>query len=362
MRQSRVFLMIATLLILMTLSLPNSTLGANPKSHAGEKLVVATWGGDWRAKRHMFVGEKIEEMTGAKVEYIVGNPRDHLARLVAGRGAEPQFDVIEMEESVPIEAGRAGFLEPLSPERIPNMKSLPDALVQKDSVAFLLLEYGIAYNTEKFKELGLPKPTRWNDLFNPKLAGHVTIPDLNVSVGLYAFVGLALEGGGSERNVEPAWDKLPKLKVLYYYRSSSDLATRFTSGDVWAAAWHNSRTYRLANTGFPVSYANAEVAGKKGMAGFDWLGIVKGTRHKELAEMWINLSLDPKVQYEMGKWGVVGPTNRNAQKLFEADATLSERVSYRPDDVEKFYTMDWEIVVDNVNNWIDTWNRVVTKK
>ncbi len=343
------------------LSLPTFAAGQETKRFDGEKLVVATWGGDWKDARQRLVGAKIEKATGAKVEYVLGNPRDNLAKLIATRGGKPPFDVFEMEEATPPGASKAGFLSVLSPEKIPNIKKIPKELFEKDRVAFALIEYGIAYNTKKFEELGLPKPSRWNDLFHPKLAGHVAIPDLNVSVGPYLLVGLAIEEGGSLTNIKPAWDKLAKLKVSYYYRSSADLATRFTSGDVWVAAWHNSRTYRLADTGFPVSFASVRVGNKTGMAGYNWLGITKGNPHQELAEMFVNLSLDPKVLYEFGKWGITGPSNVDAQPLFAADPVLSKKVLYRLDMLNQVYLLDWDIVDANINSWIDTWNRVVTK-
>lgn len=343
------------------LGLPAFTVGQEAKKFAGEKLVVATWGGDLKDARHRTVGVKIEKATGAKVEYILGNPRDNLAKLIATRGGKPPFDVFEMEEATPPGARKAGFLSVLSPERIPNLKKVPEQLFDKDKVAYILLGYGITYNTKKFKELGLPKPSRWNDLFHPKLAGHVAIPDLNVSVGPYFLVGLAIEEGGGLTNLKPAWDKLAKLKVNCYYRSSADLVTRFTSGDVWAAAWTNTRTYRLADIGFPVDFASVHLANKTGMVGYNWLGIVKGNPHQELAEMFVNVSLDPNVQYEFCKWGTMGPTNVDAQPLFAADPVLSKKVIYRLDMLSQAYLMDWDVVDANINSWIDTWNRVIIK-
>ena len=43
---------------------------------------------------------------------------------------------------------------------------------------------GIAYNTEKFREQGIPTPKSWADLWNPKLAGHIDIPALTTPQGI----------------------------------------------------------------------------------------------------------------------------------------------------------------------------------
>lgn len=335
---------------------------AQEGEHAGQTLRVATWGGDWRDKRQELIGQKVEEMTGAKVEYVLGNPRDNFAKLIAGaaRGEVP-FDVIEMEDSLPPEINEAGFLMPLSEEDIPTLAAIPDELEKNNSVAFLSIQYGIAYNTEKFEELGLPAPTKWSDLARPELAGRVAVPDLSVSMGPFYMVGLARENGGSESDVTPAWEKLENLDVLYYFTSSSDLATRMTAGDVWAAVWTDSRTYRLKNSGFPVDFAPVGVGGTEGMIGYNSIGIVEGTPNEDLAEMYVNLSLDPQIQYEMGKWGVTGPTNPQAEELFAADEQLSGQVVFRDEDFDAMYQMDWDTVVPQINGWMDTWNRTVTQ-
>ncbi len=330
--------------------------------YAGKTLRVATWGGDWREMRDRLIGEEIRKRTGATVQYVLGNPADNYAKLIAGtaRGELP-FDVIEMEDRMPPEMAGGGFLAPLDKNRIPNLRLVPDRLQKNDSVAFLSIQYGIAYNTEKFAELGLPKPTKWSDLANPKLAGRVAIPELSVSMGPYYIVGLARESGGSEADVSKAWDAIKKLDVLYYFTSSADLSTRMTSGEVWAAVWTDSRAFRLKNKGLPIDFARVNVAGSEGMVGYNSIGIIKNTPNRELAEMYVNLALDADVQYAMGKWGVTGPTNSEAAKLFEKDEVLAKQVVWSEKDFGRMYQMDWEVVVPNIKGWLNTWNRVVTR-
>ena len=330
--------------------------------YAGKTLRVATWGGDWREMRDRMIGEVIRKKTGANVQYVLGNPRDNYAKLIAGasRGELP-FDVIEMEDSLPPEINGGGFLAALDAEKIPNLRSVPKSLQNNNSVAFLSIQYGIAYNTAKFKELGLSKPTKWSDLAKPQLAGRVALPELTVSMGPFYVVGLARENGGNESDVSTAWEQIKKLDVLYYFSSSADLSTRITSGDVWAAVWTDSRTYRLKNKGLPVDFARVGVAGTEGMVGYNSIAIVKNTPNKELAEMYVNLALDAEIQYAMGKWGVTGPTNSEAAKLFAKDPVLSEQVVWNEKDFGRMYQMNWDVVVPNIKSWLNTWNRVVNR-
>ena len=57
---------------------------AQDRPFAGVTLRVGTWGGSWREARHELIGQKLEEM-GAKVEYVIGTPRDNFAKLLTAR-------------------------------------------------------------------------------------------------------------------------------------------------------------------------------------------------------------------------------------------------------------------------------------
>src|SRR3990172_2054599 len=277
-------------------------MSAQSPSFKGQTLTVATWGGDWKEMRHKLVGSALEKLTGARVEYVVGNPIDHLAKMIASKGIRAPFDVVEMDEQTAIRAARAGLLEAVDYRQLPNVRDLDAAIRNPNYVPAWFFEHGISYRTDKFAELGLPVPSKWGDLFNPKLAGRVGIPTLGQSSGVVFLVTLAYERGGSEDNVDPAFEAIRQLKVGYFFRSSAEFAPRFTSGDVWAAVWSNSRTFRLAQTGLPVAFARAAMKDRFGVLEYSVLAIPKDSPNRALAHQYMNLSLDPNVQYEMAKW------------------------------------------------------------
>ena len=67
---------------------------------------------------------------------------------------------------------------------------------------------GVVYNADKFKELGLPKPTRYRDLLDPKLKGRVGVPDISGNLGLFVVYGFAIDAGGDENNVVPGIENM----------------------------------------------------------------------------------------------------------------------------------------------------------
>jgi putative spermidine/putrescine transport system substrate-binding protein len=323
-------------------------------------LRVAVWGGAHHKTMHNEVWPLFEK-SGGRIEYVFGNARDHLPKLIAARGRNVPFDVAILDDAVQAEAIDLGLLEPLDPARLSNMADLyPESIPRKGfGPAKNTVSTGIAYNTEKFKELGLPAPRGWADLFNPKLAGRVAIPDLSVVMGAYTLVGLAALAGGDQSNASPGFKKLKELNAYYYYRSSSDLETKFASGDVWAAAWVNGRSWALQKEGLPISFVDPVIGDRVGMVGFNTADVVKGTAVGSTAEHYINLLLDPRVQLGFARSMFYGPTNRLAGDMVAADPNLAGKFPYRPDDFRKMTVLDWKIVNARMPQWVDEWNRTL---
>ena len=152
---------------------------ADGKRFAGVTLRVGTWGGSWREARHELIGKKLEEL-GAKVEYVLGHPRDNFAKLIAARGhGDTPLDVMEISPELSLTLEKQGFLDALNYQAIPNAANVDGIYRTPPAVATQVSQIGIAYNKKKFDELGLPKPTSFADLYHPKLAGRVAMTDIN---------------------------------------------------------------------------------------------------------------------------------------------------------------------------------------
>jgi ABC-type Fe3+ transport system substrate-binding protein len=91
--------------------------------------------------------------------------------------------------------------------------------------------------------LSLPAPTSWNDLWNPKLAGHISVPDISLPQGADFVMKIAQLSGGSEANVIPALKKIAKLKVNSYYTRIPQIGEEWLAGEPGSdSCWrHDSR-------------------------------------------------------------------------------------------------------------------------
>src|SRR5262245_25216399 len=89
-------------------------------------LRVACYGGAFTETQVKYAGDLFTLRTGIQIEWIDGNPTDHLAKMVASKGREAPFDVVYLDEYVQESAMEADTLEKIDPATVPNMKYLYD--------------------------------------------------------------------------------------------------------------------------------------------------------------------------------------------------------------------------------------------
>ena len=82
-------------------------------------LSVANYGGSFTASQKKYVADLFTERTGVKVEYVDGNPTDHLAKMIASKGREAPFDVVYLDDNVQAEAIQAGVLDKIDEKKYP---------------------------------------------------------------------------------------------------------------------------------------------------------------------------------------------------------------------------------------------------
>ena len=337
----------------------SSSAFAEEKRFDGVTLRVATFGGYWQEQLHNLIGVQLEEL-GATVEYVTGTPRDNMARLIAGRGqAEPPFDVMEYTDSIRNDMSSSGVLAPLDYGNIPNAAPLLESQRLSDMVAHYVTIEGIVYNKEKFDELGLPVPDSFSALYDPKLAGHVSFPEMSYGGVINALIGLTNEfDGGDESNIDAGLAAVRELQPATFFRTSVDLSTQFQSGDIYAAIWHAGWAVRLRRAGLPLAVAYPKIKDKTGMIQLGWIGKIDGTRHSEAAEFFIDKYLSQDVQTAMLQPNGIVPVNPEAAEAMRAnDELAAELMLLTPEEIEGAYYPDWSKI--SMSEWGAKWNREI---
>ena len=331
-------------------------------SQAGEfdgvTLKVATWGGSWKENIITKIAPKFEAL-GGTLEFVTGSPASNLAKLIAGRGKAP-FDVMEVMDSQEKEFFITNeFIQKIDYKSMSNVAHLQEGQYNDWRIASWHTQESICFNRDKFAELGIPTPTTYADLINPKLAGRVSIPDITSGGGMANFGGIAHAAGGDETNIKPGLDLIKKLNALKFWSRGGEVVTQFQSGDVYASIVHAGWCVRARNAGVNVATVHPVISDKAvGLHKYGWLAIMKSSENVKAANWFLNEYNDADFQLEYARKSGVVPVNALALKALSSDPVSAEMLQLNPADIARQLRVDYSKVDKSV--WMDQWNRSVS--
>jgi putative spermidine/putrescine transport system substrate-binding protein len=170
-----------------------------------QTLTIQTWGGLWEDGARV-VGDAFAKKAGVNVRYIKQvNSREGLAMIRAHK-ANPQADVVYSSLEVLQDALTEGLLVPLN-RSLPNIAAMPKQAVRDAWLDTSYILFGLAYR----KDLVPFEIKQYEDLLDPRLKGRVASPTAMWSSGKW-LIQLALVNGGSEKNIDPGFEFLKRLK------------------------------------------------------------------------------------------------------------------------------------------------------
>ena len=330
-------------------------------AHAGRfdgvTIKFATFGGKWRDVVDKHVA-KAFEAEGGKIEFVIGQPANNMAKLISARGQEAPFDMMETMDNLLPQLVEGGFIEKIDLTKIPNLSMLNPGYYDANRVMIWITEEGIVYNTAKFKEMGIPPPTKYADLLNPKLKGKVSVPDISAGGAIPAIVGFAIEAGGNEANIDPGLDLIARIGPASYWSSASNLQTQLQNGDIWAAAAQAGNVQRLKGE-VPLGMAYMPVASKTGVLKQGYLVKIKGTKQHAAVEWLINAFLALPMQVAISTEGGQVPVSGPALAELQKDASLGF-LRLKPQEIEGMYQIDYSKV--DQTGYVQKWNRKLGRR
>ena len=124
--------------------------------------------------------------------------------------------VVMMDDPVMIPAVAEGLLEKLTPEKIPNLKTLKAGTIHMDGMWCNYLQpwLGIAYNPK----VVAAAPTSWGDIYDPKYKGRIILPSLQDTEGqanlfMAAHLATGKPMAEAQKDIDSAFKKLVTLKA-----------------------------------------------------------------------------------------------------------------------------------------------------
>jgi putative spermidine/putrescine transport system substrate-binding protein len=344
---------------------PSDSSGSSGKDFAGQVIRVGTYGGSWQDATKATAVKTFEARTGAKVEFVSGDPQTLAPKIIAAAGGRPPMDIVETDDVTQIQLAQGGHLVtfPKSEhEEIYGDTTIPAAAGGDNALGRIAWYVQVAFNSDEFKKHGIAEPKTYGDLWDPALAGKISIPDITTAMGVPAVMAAAAAATGDPYDYKAGVAKLGELKLSNVYKSSSTVPTDFENGTTWAAIVSNGYGAQMQDAGMPVKtyLPIVDEVGKPGwLAGGSFLDVVKGTENEELAREFIKDAYAPTAQEEIFRVAAYQPGSPTAVAniLAETDEGDLEKVKSRLPDISTIASIDWETVVGDTGEIVDLFNR-----
>ena len=227
----------------------------------------------------------------------VGSNDEYMAKLAAGGGA--YYDVVTIVSSLVQPSIKAGFIEPLDLEMVPNFyKIFPDF----QNIDLMRGPNGEVYgapwmwgtNPVTVNADIYPEGNDFGILFDPKHKGKIAMWDDTSTLGDVAnWMGYENIWDLTDEQLATMKDKMCEQKKLVrkYWSTPGEAIGMFASGEIVASNSYNYVTTELQSQGHNVR----EFVPEPPIGWIDTNFVVKGAKNRELAHKFINFLLDAKI-------------------------------------------------------------------
>ena len=242
----------------------------------------------------------------------------------------------------------------------PLLANIPEELQLDDQYRALPVDYGdvcINYEISYFEENGLELPATLDDLTRPQYAGLLVVENpATSSPGLVFLLATIAEFG--EDGYLDYWQRLMDNDTVVVNDWETAYYTNF-SGSSGEGAQPMAVSYGTSPAA-EVIFAEQELpqAPTASLVGdnmcyrqIEFIGILKGTQQRELAEKFVDFILDKTFQEDIPMNMFVFPANQEAQ-------LPSEFVDY-VQVPEQPAALDLDLIDAQRDNWIEAWRELI---
>lgn len=299
-----------------------------------------------------------ESQHQVKVQFLkAGDVGSALNKAILSKGS-PLADVFYGVDNTFL--SRALAEDIFEPYASPLLKEIPDAFKLDSQNRALPVDYGdvcLNYDRAYFADKGLQPPQTLDDLLKPEYKSLLVVQNAALSSPGLAFL-LATIGVYGEEGYLDYWKKLVEndVKVVndwetaYYTEFSVHGGTRPI-----VVSYSSSPPAEVIFAETPVDEPPTGVVteGKACFRQIEFVGVLKGTPNRSLAEKWIDFMLDTSFQEDIPLQMFVFPVNPRAQL---------------PEEFTKFVTIPTETaqidpqkIEQNREAWIQAWTETVLR-
>ena len=284
------------------------------------------------------VPKLFEEETGIKVIYDTFETNEEMYPVIQAGGVV--YDAVCPSDYMIEKMMQNHLLQEVDFNNVPNIKEIGKDYMKmceqfdpgnKYVVPYTTGTVGILYNKKMLDELGVPYPTKWADLWNPKLKGEILMQD---SVRDAFMVALKKEGHSmntvSDAELDEALQDLIKQKPLVQAYVVDQVRDKMIGEEAAVGVIYSGEILyvqgELEGTDVEVDYVIPEEGTN---VWFDGWVIPWNAKHKENAEKWMNFLCRPDIAAKNFEY-ITYPTP-NVGALALLDKSYTENKALFPD-------------------------------
>ncbi len=281
-------------------------IGRAPVSSAkaafeGESLIAVSWSGNYEQVFKTEVIEPFNAKYGTKAE-TVGGWDQMISQIKAAPADNPPFDISVGEEYISSSGLAEGVWLEQDRSKIPNLAAIHEWFY--DTRPAGMAKYGIPFGGGTTmlllrNKLGIADNS-WKVLWDDRLAKRVTLDGTAWwwSLSVPAVMSTAMPGLDEmwdfPAGTEPLFKELEKLKVARWFKDGAEQANLLNQEEADAAMSYSSDALTFLSENPGEYSATVPVEGTS--AWTDWYFKVRGTKHNDLADLFLNHLLEKETQ------------------------------------------------------------------
>ncbi len=302
------------------------------------------------------------QLCGCQVQFLKAGDAGLMLNQALLSKDNPLADVIYgVDNTFLSRALQGGILEPY---RSPALADIPDALELDPSFQMLPVDYGdVCLNYDKgwFREHNLAPPADLPDLTRPEYKGLTVVENPATSspglAFLLATIGRFGESGGytyldywadlraNDLLVTPGWEDAYWGNFTYASDGDRPIVVSYASSPP-VEVYFADKPFDEAPTGVVTAEGSC-------FRQVEFVGILKGTKNRDLAERWVDFMLSTTFQEDIPLKMFVFPANSRARlpEVFARFAEVPEKPAWVPP----------EAIEANREKWIEAWTQTVVR-
>lgn len=303
---------------------------------------------------------QFENENNVKVNFLLsGDTGAALNRAILTKES-PQADVFfGVDNTFISRALKEGIFEPY---KSPKLEFIADEFIIDTNNFVLPVDYGdvcINYDKSYFEKNDLLIPSSLSELTNPEYQGLLVVENPATSSPGLAFLLATIAEFGEEGYLD-FWKDLRANGVVVVNDWETAYYTNFSGSSgkgpqPMAVSYGSSPPAEVIFSDIELSEApTASITAPNAcFRQIEFVGILKGTQERELAEKFVDFMLDIQFQEDLPLQMFVFPVNQNA--------ALPEEFIQFAQIPEKPATLDPELLAANREKWIQDWALIVLR-